>query len=134
MIYEADITTAANTAATAKKETKLKVTDGVIHQIDLYFPYGAQGLHHVQILDGNHHIAPSNPSQSFNGHDVQISGREHYVIVGGPREIRILTWNLDETYEHTVNVRIYLLPQKVFGLRQATQGLKTRLLGLLSGE
>lgn len=112
-LYSLDITTDANTAEASKKLTQMKVNDGVIHKIDIVFPPGCAGLVKMQMLDGGHQFVSSTEGQYLSGDSETINIPEFYEIEGGTRNITIKTWNLDDTYPHTIQVRIYILPKNV---------------------
>lgn len=112
MIYRLGITTPANTPEADKQRTNLKLTAGTIHQIDILFPPGPSGLLHVQINRGLSQIWPSNPDESFAADNNVISFNENYEILQEPVQIEVYTWNLDDTYDHQVIVRIGLLRKK----------------------
>jgi len=114
MIYRFGITTPANTPETAKQRTNLKITAGTIHQLDIVFPPGPQGLLHVQINRGLYQIWPSNSDESFAADNNMLSFRERQPVRSEPYKLEALTWNIDDTYDHGVIIRIGIL--KEFGL------------------
>lgn len=124
MIYRFGISTPANTGASAKKRTNLKITAGVIHQLDLIFPPGPQGLLHVQINRGLNQVWPSNPEGSFAADNNMISFRERYEIMTEPYELEAYTWNEDDTYAHGVIIRIGILKQYGLSLYDKKGNLK----------
>ncbi len=113
MIYRFGITTPANTASTAKKETRLKIASGIVHQIDIRFPPGPQGLLHIHINDALHQVWPINPDEDFAAAGEVISFREFIPILTEPYELQAFTWNEDDTHEHLVIVRLGILPLNV---------------------
>ncbi len=117
MIYNFDITTPANTPATAKKETTLKLARGVIHQIDIVFPPGPAALLHVTINDALHQRWPTNSDKDFASDDDAISFREFLELKEEPFLLTAWTWNESTDYAHSVLIRIGLLPRR-FVLRR----------------
>ena len=111
MIYTASIITLANTAEANAKKTDIKVTNGVIHEVSVYFPPGCAGLVYCQIFEGGHQFVPSTEGQFLRGDNIPIDSKEFYEITGAPRWITIKTWNLDDTYDHTIEVFIKQLPR-----------------------
>ncbi len=113
MLYSVSITTNANTTEVNAKVTSLKLTDGVIHEVGIYFPPGCAGLVYCQIYDGGHQFVPSTQGQFLRGDGMLIKSREFYEIATSPRFIDIKTWNLDDAYDHTIEIYISLLPKFV---------------------
>jgi len=111
MIYTASIQTSANTTEANAKKTELKVTDGVIHEVSVYFPSGCAGLVYCQIFEGGHQFVPSTEGQFLRGDGILIDSKEFYEIDTAPRWITVKTWNLDDTYAHTIEVFIKQLPK-----------------------
>jgi len=112
MLYSKDITVPANTAETAKQTTDLKIADGVIHKVSILFPTGCVCLVKIQMFEGGHQFISSTEGQYLSGDGEAVDIPEFYEIKGGPRYITIKTWNLDDTYDHTLQIRIYVLPKE----------------------
>lgn len=112
MIYRFGITTPANTAEANKQKTLLKLCQGVIHQIDITFPAGPAGLLKMHINRGLYQVWPNTASQVFAADDTTISFREHFELNNSPFELEAWTWNLDDTYEHDIIIRIGILKRK----------------------
>jgi len=110
MVFRYSILTPANTAATAKKKTILKIAHGIITQIDIQFPSGPQGLLHLHINNSLHQIFPFNTGEDFASDSVLITFREHIPHLVEPFELQAYTWNLDDTYEHIIIIRVGILP------------------------
>lgn len=113
MIFKWNISTPANTAATAKVKTLLNVAYGIVHHIDIQFPPGPAGLLHLQVRDALHQVWPYNSDSSFSSHNVNISFREFIPVLVEPFEFQAYTWNLDDTYDHTVIIRIGILHPRI---------------------
>jgi len=131
MFYVYEITTPANTPASNPKETIAKLVRGVIHRVEIRFPPGPAGLLHVQIWRGGHQIYPSVTGQSFASDDETIAFDDFYELYHHPTYLRILTWNEDEYYPHTVRVRIGVLPKYVVDPRLMFEDLRNKLTILL---
>lgn len=106
MIYASTITTAANTAEKSIPDVILKVTSGLIWLFEVDFPPGCCGLHHIQIFDGSYQVLPSTPGESLHGDNVTMQFNDLYLKAGAPFELKIRTWNLDDTFPHIVQVRV----------------------------
>lgn len=113
MFYRYSITTPANTPITAKLHTDLKIAYGIIHLVEIQFPPGPIGLLHLHINDALHQLFPYNPDGHFSSDNVNISFREFIPVLIAPFLLTAYTWNLDDTYEHEVIIRIGILPPEV---------------------
>jgi hypothetical protein len=113
VIYSVPITTPANTTEAAPLITEIPITKGVIHKIEFDFPPGNQFLHRLRLVRENAWILPSNKGGHFTTDGHVISFREHWEINDEPLSVNIHSWNLDETYDHTVIVRLGLLRKKI---------------------
>lgn len=98
---------------TAKKELALKMTAGVIHQVDILFQDGCDHEANVQIFKGDHQLWPSNRGASMKGNATVISFREFLELKQGDNELTALIWG-DGTIEAVdVSIQIGLLPKQV---------------------
>lgn len=109
MVYSFDITVSANTLESDKQETRLKLTYGIIHQIDIIFPRGCAGLVYCHLNDALHQVFPTNPDGDFSGDGFPITGKIFHEVAEEPFELQAWTWNKDDTYDHTITVRIWIL-------------------------
>jgi hypothetical protein len=117
MIYSYDITTPASTAKALPLRTPLQLTKGLIYQVEVEFPPGPLGYHHVTIFDGGHQIWPSNSESSFHGDNGFITFQESYLKLAAPYEFVAVTWNEDDTYEHLTHIRLGLVADEIFMAR-----------------
>ena len=131
MIYVFTDTIPANTAKGSARTKTLKLTKGVIHRLSVHFPAGCNGLANVQLLKGVHHVFPTNTQGSFAGNNESIVFNEFHEIKSHPTVLTLRTWNTDTVYEHTVTVRIGLLPRFAVLPAGATEGLVESLKSLL---
>jgi len=114
VIYRFSISTPKNTPFINRKRTELRLTAGIINQVNFTFPPGCAGLLHLTINHGLYQIWPTNPEESFATDGETISFEEFYELKTEPFTLVAFTWNEDDTYDHTVIVRIGLLPRTVF--------------------
>ena len=113
MIYSIAVTTPKNTPESAPLRTELPLEVGIIHKVELDFPSGNQFLHRVQMHRYGSYIFPKNAQGLFTADGFVISFRENVEITDDPRGIWIHSWNLDEDNDHTVLVRIGILPKAI---------------------
>ena len=113
MYYDVSFTIPANTAEATPEELRVKLTHGVIHRVEIGFPAGCAGLAHLQIREGGHQAWPTNPDGSFNTDDYTIPIDDYYELFEEPYTLTLTGWNLDDTYDHTLEVRIGVLPKEL---------------------
>ena len=109
MYYDYSFTIPANTTKSSPEELAVKLTHGIIHRVELGFPRGCAGLAHLQIRRGLHQVWPTNPQGSFNTDGYTIVFNEHYELFTEPYRLTLVGWNLDDTYNHTLEVRFGVL-------------------------
>lgn len=114
MIYTANITTSKDTKLTALKRTNITVTKGLVYKVEFYFPSGSAGLMGVAVFDGLYQVWPSSVGEFFVGESQLISFDDMYLKESPPFNFTCYTYNLDDTHEHMVSVRIGLVSQDVF--------------------
>ena len=133
MIYVFPLLLPANTAETAKQKTVLALARGRITRVMIEFPAGHVGLTHLYIRRGLHQVWPANPEVNFKSSNETILWDEDYSLETAPHQLDAYAWNEDDTYEHTITVRIVLEPAKaqvslidelraLFTPQEATQG------------
>jgi hypothetical protein len=112
MFYEFAITVPANTASSAPKEEDLKVTNGIIHRIEVQFPIGTRALTHCRLEHHSFSELPTNPSGDFATDGYTIPIDEYLEFFSAPFVIKAVCWNDDDTYPHTLTIRIGILESK----------------------
>jgi hypothetical protein len=109
MIFSFAINTPANTSKESKRKQELKLTRGIIHQVDILFPSGCAGLAHIAINDALHQVWPTNPEEDFYTDGEKISSKEFYNLRREPFMLNAFTWNEDDTFPHSIIVRLSVL-------------------------
>lgn len=110
MFYEFAITTPDNTPATNPLRTEMQLDLGIIRGVEVQFPRGCVGLVHLKILDALHQVWPSNPDGNIASDNARIAWREDYEIIKGEQTLVAVTWNEDDSYDHTITVRFEVAP------------------------
>jgi hypothetical protein len=106
MIYTLTETVAANTPVIGARQYKMPITGGLIYKVDVYLPPGSSGLMGVSICDGGYQVWPSERGEWFFGDDSLISFEDRYYISSPNKILDVFAYNLDDTYEHSFQVRI----------------------------
>lgn len=113
MFYDVSFTIPANTTKAAPTELDVKLTHGVVHRVEIGFPSGCAGLAHLQIRNALNQVWPTNPEGDFNTDDYTIPIDDYYELFEEPYILTLVGWNLDDTYSHTLEVRLGILPPEV---------------------
>ena len=112
MLFQASITIPKNTLVTAPVTESLKIAHGIITRIMVRPRPGHASLAHLVILHHEHQIAPSTENMDFAGDTFPIDWEEYYESYQPPYELKLKGWNDDDTYEHTFDVFVAVLPRK----------------------
>lgn len=94
-------------------QADLKLTAGVIHQVDVLFQDGCKHLVDVQIFQANFQIWPSNRGGTLRGNATVVSFREFYELDPGETTLTALI-NADASIvDKDVVIQIGLLPKRI---------------------
>lgn len=133
MLFEASITISASTAKAAPTVVMLGIAHGIITKIMVRPRPGHAGLAHCIILHHEHQIAPSTPDMDFAGDTFPIDWEEYYEVYQPPYDLKIKGWNDDDTYEHTFDIFVAVLPRKGIVAPSITDTIKD-FVGTLFGK
>jgi len=112
MFYAWNITlTKGNLAATPEK-TILDLEKGTIVKCEVVFPSGCQGLVFAHINRVVHQVYPKNPEYQYAGNGEVILASDEYEIKEEPYQLEFYGWNTDEIYDHTITIRIQIVPKR----------------------
>jgi len=101
------------TPATAKFET-MKITRGLIYRVEFQFPPGCAGLAHLIVYDGGHQLWPASPGLNFHLDGPVVAFDDLYFKLAAPYELVVWGYNTDDTYDHTVYIRLGLADSDAF--------------------
>lgn len=99
---------------TALGRTKqvLHIERGTIIRCEVVFPNGCAGLVYVHINQALHQVYPKNPDMQYRGNGETIISNDEYEIREEPFQLEFYGWNVDEKYDHTITVRIQVVPKR----------------------
>jgi len=95
------------------QELPMKLTGGVIHQVDVVFQDGCAHKTYVKICDNGHQIWPSNRGNYLRGNATVISFREFYELAPGLDTLTAWIWNDCGAAWGEIVIQFGLLPKKV---------------------
>jgi len=131
MLFEASITIPSDTPSTSPTIVILKIALGIITEIMIRPRPGHHGLAHLVVLHHEHQIAPSTENMDFAGDAFPIDWEEYYESYQPPYELKLKGWNEDDTYPHTFDVFVAVLPRKAILALAIVDAIKSAL-GMLS--
>ena len=131
MLFEASITIPKSTTAVSPTEEILKIAHGIITNFMVRPRPGHAALAHLVILHHEHQIAPSTEGMDFSGDAFPIDWDEYYESYQPPYELKLKGWNTDDTYPHTFDVFVAILPRKAVLALAIVDAIKG-ILGMLS--
>ena len=114
MLFSWRITVAKGYPTTAKERTLLRIARGVITRIEVKFPPGCAETTHIQICRGSHQLYPANPDSDEASDNETVMSAEQLEIPTPPYHLVAWTWNTSIDFDHTLTVRIEVLPKKGF--------------------
>lgn len=129
MNYELRLSVPKNTPKTAPVEDTLTVHPGVVKEVNILFPSRCAQLAHVQIIRSLQNLWPPYDDMSFTGDGEVVDWEEEYLLDDPPFDFTIRAWNLDDTYPHTVTIRMNVIPLETVtggGVLKSLVGFFTR--------
>ena len=106
MIYTITKSVPANTHLAEAKQYKMPLTNGLIYQVEFYFPPGSSGLLGIQVKDGGYQVWPSEPGEWFFGDNTLIKFDDKYYVSSPARVLDIYAYNEDDAYAHRFQIRV----------------------------
>jgi len=131
MLYQGTITIPKNTTQAAPTIVVFGIAKGIITKFMVRPRPGHAALAHLVILHHEHQIAPSTESMELHGDSYPIDWEEYYESYQPPYELKLKGWNEDDTYPHTFDVFVAVLPRKAIVATAVVDAFKN-ILGMLS--
>ena len=110
MIFVEALTIPANTPKTAPIIATIPIIQGTITLVSVQFPPGVNALAHVKVLWGLYQLFPSNEQGDFATGGETVVWDETIDITTEPLQLVMQGWNLDDTYDHTITLRVVMKP------------------------
>lgn len=131
MLFEASITIPKNTTQNAPTIEICKIAHGIITKFMVRPRPGHAALAHFIILHHEHQIAPSTEGMDIHGDAFPIDWEDYYESYQPPYELKIKGWNEDDTYPHTFDLYVAVLPRKAIIALAIVDAIKS-IFGMLS--
>lgn len=113
MFYVFSYTPDASDTEAAPHEMTMKLTAGVIHQVDVLFQSGANHEEFVQVYQANFQLWPTNRLEKLRGNATAISFREFIEIPTAGTVLTAKIWTTLTSDFKEVLIQIGLLPKRI---------------------
>lgn len=94
-------------------EIDMRLTAGIIHQVDVLFQDACDHLQHVQIFQAGFQLWPSNRGADLRGNATVISFREFYELAPGGSVLTCRYWSVGASSWSDVIIQVGLLPKRI---------------------
>ncbi len=112
MFYAWNILLTKDNSEATPSKTVLYLENGIITRCEIVFPSGCQGLVFCHINRALHQVYPKNPDHQYAGNGEVIIANDEYELNDEPFQLEFFGWNTDEIYDHTITVRIQIVPKR----------------------
>lgn len=113
MFSEFAITIPAGTTRESPHTEDLPLSRGVICDMEIEFPAGCLYTVFFKLERYGHMTWPEAGSDAMCSEDHVIKIREHYVLDAAPFKLEAYGWSPDAQHDHTIRVRITILPIEI---------------------
>ena len=113
MFYTFAYTPDAGDTEANPHELSMKLTAGVIHQVDILFQDGCDHEIFVQVYDDNFQLWPSNRGEKIRGNATVVSFREFFELIPGNTVLTMKIWTTLAADFKEVILNIGLLPKRI---------------------
>jgi len=113
MLYTWNITITAGTAENSPTEQTLKLQKGIITYLSVKYPKGCKNLVEVKIFRSTWQMLPFNRDNWLTGDDETVEDEPFYELNDAPLFLTFKGAAPSCTYDHTVTVRVRVLPKLV---------------------
>ncbi|MBA7624090.1 hypothetical protein ES703_31494 [subsurface metagenome] len=113
MFYVFSYTPGASDTEANPHQLEMKLTGGVIHQVDVLFQDGCNHEEFVQVYDDNYQAWPSNRGEKLRGNATVVSFREFYELTPGDNILTAKIWTTLAADFKEVIIQIGLLPKRI---------------------
>lgn len=112
MFYVFDHSVVAADTETSPHLETMKLTNGVVHQVDILFQDGCDHLANVQIWQADHQVWPSNRGNAIKGNATAVSFREFLELKEGKSILTARIWG-DGTDLAEIVIQLGVLPKRI---------------------
>jgi len=121
----------ANTPETSPVERRITIEPGVVHRWSVLFPAGCHTLVRFAILYGESHIFPAGKGRWIRGDDETVVYDDRWHTPDRPTTLRLVGWSEDDTFDHTLYIRIGVLPPEEVSFVRTVEIMAQKLANAL---
>jgi len=125
MIIQKSINIPANTLLSDIISTDIKLSKGLIYQLDIYFPPGSCGLAGICIFSNEVQLYPNEIGEYFTGDNNLISFPDTEIIKEPPYILNVEGYNIDTVYDHKIIIRVGFVAEDKLILRYLPESINT---------
>lgn len=103
----------ADTSKAALVEQKKKIRTGIITHIEVLMPPGCHKLVYATVSHRLTQLMPFNPDEAVRADTYPVVGDYYWSVTESSPELILRGWSPDTIYDHTVSIRITVLPKAV---------------------
>jgi hypothetical protein len=115
-----DITIPANTLEKLPLRQYLRITKGVITKVDVKFPAGCHKMVKTRLYRHEQQAIPLTRDEWVTGDDEAVPTEIYIDLNAYPYQLKLVACSPDTDYDHTITVRIQVLPSFAAGFAQIT--------------
>jgi hypothetical protein len=129
VFYQCSITIPAATVKDTPEQVYLTVSKGTIQRWFVGFPPGCAALAHIAVYWHEQKVFPAGEEEAVNWDDYVFDPLEDLDLSEPPYRLKVVGWNDDTSYEHTIQVAVVVFPTPDV----TTEGLLERMLHAFVG-
>jgi hypothetical protein len=130
MYFCYDITIPYNTLEKLPYRAYLRFTKGIITEVAIKFPAGCHGMVQARFYRHEQQLIPLTRDEWITGDDETVETETYGDLTDFPYQLKLVACSPDTDYDHTITVRVQVLPSFAAGFAQITH-LVQRLLDKL---
>lgn len=123
LFYVWDITVPADTAELNPIYQKLKLSAGIITNINIKFPDGCNGMVKVRILRWTFQLVPLSNGEWVTGNGETVPTETSYELLEVPFELEFQACSPSTSYPHKITIRIEVSPTATLSDLQIIESL-----------
>jgi len=130
LFYEWHETIPPNTTKRWRGRREVYPGGEVLQRVEVMFPDGCAGLARCQLYQGSFQIGPTNPGGDCRGNGFPVSVDLSYDMEANQAAWYWYLWNLDDTYDHTLTLRMVTCLRESLKVDIKPEGLLAMFKGL----
>lgn len=113
MHYVVELAIPADTAEADMEKAEIRLPQGVIKKVGVFFPWGCAGMVKVKIFECEHQVWPTHLERHYSGDNILIEFPEDYELPEVWNLFSVRGWSPDTNHAHTPIVFFSVLEEKV---------------------